>query len=70
MMTSEAEAVAKLVARTTARLDELLAEYAELYNLAYESDTVTSGEREFAKSSMISIWNEIHRMPSANKTDD
>jgi hypothetical protein len=62
MMTPEAEHVAKLVERTKARLDVLLAEYTELWNIAFDSDAVTQGEREFAKQSMIPLWNEIYRM--------
>ncbi|MFQ5942209.1 MAG: hypothetical protein ACE5JF_01525 [Anaerolineales bacterium] len=70
MMTPEAEAVARLVERTKARLDELLLEYTELYELADPSSTATTGEREFANLSLIPIWNEIWRTCSANKTDD
>ncbi len=55
MMMPEAEAVARLVDRAKARLDELLSEYAELHNLAYQSDTASIGEQEFAKSSLIPI---------------
>ena len=67
MMTPEAEAVAKLIEKTKERLDALLAEYTELYNLAYGSGTATSGEQEFAKSSIIPIWNEIHRRTFADE---
>ncbi len=68
MMTPEAEQVAKLVERAKERLDELLSEYAELHSLAYQSDTASIGEQEFAKSSLIPIWNEIHRRTFANET--
>ncbi len=67
MMTREAETVAKLTERNKERLDALLAEYTEPYHLAYESGTATSGEQEFAKSSIIPIWNEIRRWTFAEE---
>lgn len=70
MMTPEAEAVERLVERTKLRLDELLKEYVELYEIANESTEAGKGEREFAKLSLIPIWNEIYRICIAHKTDD
>jgi hypothetical protein len=70
MMTPEAEAVTKLVERTKVRLDELLAEYVELYHQAYESESTSTGEQEIAKLTLIPIWNEIYRITFSNKTDD
>ena len=66
-MTPEAPFVEKLVEKAKARLDELLVEYTELYYLAYESNTASLGEQEFAKSSIIPIWNEIHRRTFADE---
>lgn len=68
MMTPEAEMVARSVERAKARLDELLSEYAVLHSTAYESGTATIGEQEFAKFSLIPIWNEIQRRTFANET--
>lgn len=70
MMTPEAEAVERLIERTKARLDELLSEYVELWETASESSDATAGEREFAKLSLIPIWNEIYRICIEKETDD
>ncbi len=67
MMTPEAEHVARLVERTKAHVDDLLARYTERYNLAYESDTATQGEKEIAKTSLVPLWNEIHRRTFADE---
>ena len=66
-MMPEAEMVERLIERTKAKLDGLLAEYSELYSLAYESETATTGEQEWAKSSLIPLWNEIHRRTFADE---
>ncbi len=70
MMTPEAEAVERLVERTKLRLDELLKEYVELYETAGESSDASKGEREFAKLSLIPLWNEIYRICISHQTDD
>jgi hypothetical protein len=61
----EAEGVVRLVEKTKLRLDVLLDEYVELYGLAYESEAETRTEEEFAKSSLVPIWKELHRIIKA-----
>lgn len=58
----EAEGAERLVDRTKARLDVLLDEYVHLSRLAYESEAETRTEEEFAKSSLVPIWKDLHRI--------
>ena len=59
MMVRELEAVTKEVDRAKARLDNLHRRYLELFNHAYQSEESNPVQREHAKSSIISVWNEI-----------
>ena len=65
----EAEGVVRLVEKTKSRLDVLLDEYTELYGIAYGSEAETRMEQEFAKSSLVPVWKELHRIFKAADPD-
>ena len=65
----EAEGVVRLVDKTKTRLDVLLDEYSELYGLAYGGEAETRVEEEFAKSSLVPVWKELHRIIKAADPD-
>ena len=65
MMTPEPEAVTRAIERTKVKLDELLENYQDLFSQAYESEEANPVQREVAKASLVSAWNDIYRIISA-----